>query len=77
MMEPEEFETLDLERKIELLDIELKAIGGVIDKIEKDLNAYTDELVEARKKLEIDTMLKEFRRIVEFHVEAYADKDDD
>lgn len=77
MIEPEEFEALDLERKIELLDIELKAIGGVIDKIEKDLNAYTDELVEARKKLEIDSMLAEFRRIVEFHVEAYSDKNDD
>lgn len=76
MMEPEKFEALDLERKIELLDIELKAIGGVIDNIEKDLNAYTNELVEARKKLEIDSMLTEFRRIVEFHVEAYSDKDD-
>jgi hypothetical protein len=76
MIEREEFETLSLERKIELLDIELKAIGGVIDKIEKDLTAYTDELIEARKKLEIDSMLKEFRRIVEFHMEAYGEQDD-
>lgn len=73
MIEPQEFESLDLERKLELLDIELKAIGDVIGNIEKDLTNYTNELVEARKKLEIDSMLTEFRRIVEFHVEAYGE----